>query len=108
MMVSYVAVPARLIGAKPKQTPREKLSSTLVGGALSATVCTPPYLLGRIGVLMLGSSALLIPGIIVFALGLTLQAGATGAVRAIKLSATLTAARRSGEPEGRVSPGSAS
>ena len=59
MMVSYVAVPARLIGAKPKQSRREKLSSTAVGGALSATVCTPPYILGRVGVLMLGSSALL-------------------------------------------------
>jgi hypothetical protein len=40
---------------------------------------------------MLGSSALLIPGIFVLTLGFTLQAGATGAVRAIKMSATLTA-----------------
>ena len=39
---------------------------------------------------MLGSSILLIPGILLFALGLTLQAGATGAVRAIKMSVTLT------------------
>ena len=97
MMVSYVAVSARLIGAKPKQrTPRDKVSSTIVGGALSATVCTPPYLRGRVGILMLGSSALLISGIIVFALWLTLQAEATGAVRAIKLSATLTGAHRIG------------
>ena len=36
---------------------------------------------------MLGSSALFIPGILVLALGLTLQAGATGAVKAIKMSA---------------------
>jgi len=101
MMVSYVAVPARLIGAKPKQTPRDKLSSVVIGGALSVTVCTPPYILGRVGILMLGSSGLLIPGIIVFALGLTLQAGATGAVRAIKMSAKLTAADRTG---GRLTP----
>jgi hypothetical protein len=32
---------------------------------------------------------LLIPGIFVFAAGITLQAGATGAVRAIKMSASL-------------------
>jgi hypothetical protein len=56
-------------------------------------VCTPPYLLGRLGLLMLGSKALLIPGIFVFAVGITLQAGATGAVRAIKMSVSLTAGR---------------
>lgn len=56
-------------------------------------MCTPPYLLGRLGILMLGSSALaiLIAGIFVLALGVTLQAAATGAVRAIKMSTTLTA-----------------
>jgi uncharacterized membrane protein len=97
MMVSYVAVPARLIGAKPpKQTKRDKLASTAVGGALSMTVCTPPYLLGRLGILALGSSAVgvFILGLFAVSLGVTLQAGATGAVRAIKMSATLTAARR--------------
>ncbi len=96
MMVGYVAVPARLIGAKRKRTRRDKLSTSVVGGALSATVCTPPYILGRLGILMLGSSLLFIPGIFVLALGVTLQAGATGAVRAIKMSATLTRAPRPG------------
>ena len=43
---------------------------------------------------MLGSSLWFIPGIFVLALGVTLQAGATGAVRAIKMSATLTTAGR--------------
>ena len=97
MMISYVAVPARLIGAKPpKQSKRDKLAATAVGGALSATVCTPPYILGRLGILALGSSALIIfiLGLVAVSLGVTLQAGATGAVRAIKMSATLTAARR--------------
>ena len=61
---------------------------------MSATVCTPPYILGRLGILMLGSSLLFIPGIFVLALGVTLQAGATGAVRAIKMSATLASAGR--------------
>jgi uncharacterized membrane protein len=96
MMICYLAVPARMIGVKPEQSRRDKLWATAVGGALSATVCTPPYLLGRLGILMLGSSALLIlvAGTFVLALGVTLQAGATGAVRAIKMSATLTATRR--------------
>jgi hypothetical protein len=91
MMVSYVAVPARLIGAKPAHSKRDKLMTTLVGGALGVTVSFPPYVLGRIGLLMLGSRALLIPGIVLVALGATLQAGATGAVRAIKMSVSLTA-----------------
>jgi uncharacterized membrane protein len=93
MMISYLAVPARLIGVKREQSRRDKLWGTAIGGALSATVCTPPYLLGRLGILMLGSSALaiFIAGIFILALGVTLQAGATGAVRAIKMSALLTA-----------------
>jgi hypothetical protein len=93
MMVCYVAVPARLIGGKPKQSRRDKLTTSAVGGAIGATVCTPPYVLGRLGILMLGSKVLLIPGIFVIAIGVTLQAGATGAVRAIKLSVSLTAGR---------------
>jgi hypothetical protein len=96
MMVSYVAVPSRLIGAKPPhQSRRDRLAGAAVGGALSATVCTPPYVLGRVGILMLGSTGVLvfIIGIFAVSLGVTLQAGATGAVRAIKMSATLTAAR---------------
>jgi hypothetical protein len=40
---------------------------------------------------MLGSSVLFIPGIFVVAVGFTLQAGATGAVKAVKLSAHLVA-----------------
>ena len=57
-------------------------------------VCTPPYALGRIGLLMLGSRALFIPGIIVMPLGLTLEAGATSAVKAVKMSAKLLPGRQ--------------
>ena len=104
MMVSYVAVPARLIGVKPTQSRRDKLTTSVVSSALGVTVSAPPYLLGRLGLLMLGSSVLLIPGIVLIALGVTLQAGATGAVRAIKMSASLTGARaHSAPPSARVS-----
>jgi hypothetical protein len=89
MMVCYVAVPARLIGVKPRQSKRDKLAVTAIGGALGATICTPPYVLGRVGILMLGSKALLIPGIVLIAVGVVLQAGATGAVRAVKMSTKL-------------------
>ncbi len=88
-MVCYVAVPSRLIGVKPERSRREKLTASALGAALGTAVCTPPYLLGRLGILMLGSKALLIPGIVLLTFGFTLQAGATGAVRAIKMSLKL-------------------
>jgi hypothetical protein len=91
LMVCYVAVPSSLIGVKPNLSRRDKLTAGAVSGALGAAVSTPPYVLGRIGILMLGSSALFIPGIFVVAVGFTLQAGATGAVKAVKLSAHLVA-----------------
>jgi hypothetical protein len=89
MMVCYVAVPSRLIGMKPHQSKRDKLTASAVGGAVGAVICTPPYVLGRIGLLMIGSHTLFILGVILFAVGLTLQAGATGAVKAVKMSAKL-------------------
>jgi hypothetical protein len=91
MMLCYVAVPARVVGVKPAQSKRDKLTTSAVGGAIGATVCAPPYLLGRVALLMLGSKVLLIPGIFVLAVAVTLQAGATGAVRAVKMSAKLMA-----------------
>jgi UPF0716 family protein affecting phage T7 exclusion len=91
LMVCYVAVPSSVIGIKPTISRRDKLTASAVSGALGAAVSTPPYLLGRIGILMLGSHVLFIPGIFVVAIGFTLQAGATGAVKAVKLSAHLVA-----------------
>jgi hypothetical protein len=94
MMIAYVAVPARLIGVKSTGSRRDKLAAGVVGGTLGAVVCTPGYLLGRVALVMFGSRALLIPGIIVFAAGLTLQAGTTSAVKAVQMSAKLTAGRQ--------------
>ena len=107
MMVCYVTVPARLIGVKPTHSRRDKLTATAVGGTVGAVVCTPPYVLGRVGLLMLGSKLLFIPGIILLAIGLTLLAGATGAVRTVKMSAKLVSARKPPDtqtPSGETSP----
>jgi hypothetical protein len=100
MMICYVAVPSRLIGMRALGSKRDNLTASALSGAIGAAICTPPYVLARIGILMLGSSALLIPGIIVLAFGATLQAAATGAVKAIKLSAKLVAGHglAAGEP----------
>jgi hypothetical protein len=95
MMVCYVAVPARLIGMKTTQPKRDKLAATAVGGIVGAVVCTPPYLLGRLGLVLLGSTTFFVLGVIIFAIGLTLQAGATGAVKTVKMSAKLIGAHQS-------------
>ena len=93
MMLTYVTVPARIVGIKPRGSARDKAAAAVIGGTLGAIVCTPPYLLGRSGILLLGSHVvvLFILGVVLLSLGLTLQAGATGAVKAIKMSAKLAA-----------------
>jgi hypothetical protein len=91
MMVAYVAVPSRLIGVEPTATRRDRLSASAVGGLLGVVLATPPYVLGRIGLLMIGVPIVRIPGIAVFLVAATLQAGATSAVRAVKLGARLSA-----------------
>ena len=98
MMVCYVAVPSRLIGIKPKQSKRDKLTATAVGGAIGAVICTPPYVLGRVGLILLGSHTLFALGVILFAVGLTLQAGATGAVKTVKMTAKLISGREPDDP----------
>jgi hypothetical protein len=98
-MICYVAVPARLIGVKPVYSRREKLTISAVGGAMGAVVSTPPYLLGRLAILMLGSSVLRIPGVAVLVVAATLQAAATSAVKAVKMTTKLTAPRQPGDRE---------
>ena len=52
-------------------------------------VCSPPYLLGRLGIIMLGSRALFVPGIILLVIAVPLQTGAVTATKAVKFSAKL-------------------
>ena len=100
MMLTYVSVPARLVGVKPTGSRRDKMAAAAVGGALGALVCTPPYVIARVGILLLGSHVLFAVGVVLLVLGFVLQAGATGAVKAIKMSAKLAAGKvsRPGEP----------
>jgi hypothetical protein len=93
MTFAYVAIPARLMGAKPVRSRRDKLSAGLIGGTLTALVCGPPHMLNRLAILMLGFRWLFIPGIILLTVGVTLQAGATGAVKALKMSTKLVVAK---------------
>ena len=91
MMLCYLAVPARMVGIDTKagRSRRDKLAATCVGGAVGAVVCSPPYTLGRLGILMLGWHGLFWLGIILIVIGATLQTGVTSAVKAVKFSAKL-------------------
>lgn len=89
MMLCFVAIPARLIGVKPEAPRRDKLSATIVAGAVGLVVAAPPYVLGRVGVLMLGVRLLFIPGLVVVTVAVTLEAGATVAVKSVKMTSKL-------------------
>jgi hypothetical protein len=89
MMLAYVSVPARLVGVKSERSSRDKLAATAIGGAIGAMVCSPPYVLGRVALLMLGSHTFRYLAIILLVVAIVLQTGATSAVKAIKMSAKL-------------------
>jgi hypothetical protein len=107
LMVCYIAVPSRLIGVVPVRSRRDKWTASAVGGALGAIVCSPPYALGRVGVILLGIRGLFIVGLVMLSVGAVLQAGATGAVKSVKLSARLVGGQRVdvAEPAGAHSEG---
>ena len=96
MMVCYVAVPARIVGVQTAKTTassglsgRDKLAAATVSGAFGAVLCAPAYLIARGGIVLLGSHDLFELGAALLVLGLILQAGVTGAVKAVKVSAKL-------------------
>jgi hypothetical protein len=91
MMFTYVAIPSRIIGMKALGSRRDKLTASAVGGAIGAMVCTPPYAIARGGIVLLGSRTWFALGVVLVVIGFTLQAGATGAVKAVKMSAKLVA-----------------
>jgi hypothetical protein len=94
LMLAYVAVPARLLGAKPDATRRDKLTASIVAGIVGAAVVAPPYVLGRVGVLMLGIKLLFIPGLAIVSLAVALEASATVAVKSVKMTTKLAPGER--------------
>jgi len=91
MMLCYLAVPARMVGIDTKKgrSRRDKLAATAVGGAVGAVICSPPYTLGRLGILMLGWHGFFWLGVVFIVIGVALQTGVTSAVKAVKFSAKL-------------------
>ena len=108
MMVTLVALPARLLGVSSNASRRDKMVASAVSAALGATICTPAYLMGRFGVVMLGSHRLLVLGVVLVGVGFSLHAGANGAVKAVKMSVTLAVGRSDHHDDGAHAQGGAS
>jgi hypothetical protein len=107
MMVCYVAVPARIVGvqlAKPADMAgrRDKLAATALAGLIGGIICTPPYVISRVGEGFLGNGSLFELGVALVVIGLILEAGATGAVKTIKVSTKLLASQSPAAPDGQA------
>jgi hypothetical protein len=100
LMLTYVTLPARIVGIKLVGSRRDKLAAAAIGGTLGAIVCTPAYVVGRLGILLLGSNALFALGVALLVVGFALEAGATGAVKALKMSAKLAAGKAEAQSAG--------
>lgn len=102
IMFSYVAIPSRVLGTsdvEPRYSRRDRVMAAVIGGVLGAIVCTPPYLMGRLGVVMLSIQPLIVPALLVLIVGFGLQAAASGAVKAIRMSSKLVQVPRKPGPD---------
>jgi hypothetical protein len=94
LMVVYLSLPSRLLGVDVRRPRRDRLAASAIGATLSVLVTAPFYVVSRVGILMLGSTVLAIPGYLLLTLGVVFQAGGVGAVRAIRMSSALVDVRR--------------
>jgi hypothetical protein len=93
MMITFVAIPARLIGVKKqKLPPKEAIGRAAAGGALSAVVMSPGFVLGRIGLILLGIGGAHVLGFILLSIGAALYAAGMSSVKVVTLSMKLTPA----------------
>jgi hypothetical protein len=92
MLISFVAVPARIIGRRPqKLPPKQAIGRTLTGWALSGVAMTPGFILDRIGLILLGVPGLHVLGFVLLSLGTALYAAGMSSVKAVKMSIKLAA-----------------
>jgi hypothetical protein len=90
LLVSLVAVPARLLGRRrTKLSLKQSVGSWAAGSALSAVAMAPGFLLDRLGIILLGVPGLHVVGLLLLTLGVTLSAAGLSSVRAVKLTMKL-------------------
>lgn len=94
MLISFVAVPARILGVrKQRLPPKQALGRWTVAMALSAVAMTPGFVLDRLGLILLGVPHLHLVGLVLLSTGTALYAAGLSSVRAVKLSMKLDAPR---------------
>lgn len=90
LLVSLVAVPARLIGRQRSKLPmKQSVGRWAAGSALSAVAMTPGLLLDRLGIILLGIPGLHVVGLLLLSAGTALYAAGLSSVRAVKLTMKL-------------------
>jgi hypothetical protein len=93
MLIAFVAVPARILGArKQRLPPRQAVGSWAASIALSAVAMGPGFLLDRIGLLLLAKSGLHLLGLVLLSVGTALYAAGMSSARAVKLTVKLDTA----------------
>ena len=90
MLVSFVTVPARILGRRPqKLPPKQAIGRTATGWALSGVAMSPGFILDRLGLIMIGVPGLRVLGFLVLSVGTALYAAGMSSVKAIKMSIKL-------------------
>jgi hypothetical protein len=99
MLISFVAVPARIIRAqKLKLAPKQQIGRLAAEGALSTVAMTPGFLLDRLGLILIGTAGLRILGFAMLSLGTALYAAGMSSVKAVKMSMKFQTTRTAEEP----------
>jgi hypothetical protein len=90
MLISFVAVPARILGVRKRRLPpKQAIGHWTVGGAMSAVAMGPGFILDRIGLILLGVPGLHILGFALLSIGTALYAAGMSSVKAVKLAMKL-------------------
>jgi hypothetical protein len=87
MFISFVAVPARIIGRRPRKLPpKQAIGRTATGWALSGVAMTPGFILDRIGLILIGIGGLHVLGFLLLSVGTALYAAGMSSVKAVKMT----------------------
>jgi hypothetical protein len=107
MLISFVAVPARILGRTPqKLPPKQAIGRTVTGWTLSGVAMAPGFVLDRIGLILLGVQGLHVVGFLLLSLGTALYAAGMSSVKAVKMSIKLAAPAAGPAPASAPAPAS--
>jgi hypothetical protein len=85
----FIAVPLWLLGFRPREDRRTKITRSVTTGVLGGVASAPGFLFNRLGLLLLGIHSVWILGVVLVSVGAVLQVTASSSVRVVKMSARL-------------------